>query len=69
MLQCVAVCCSVLQCVAVCCSVLLDVVCRSELQSFPVCCSVWQYVLQCVADLDDNDVLLVDKVLLWSGYD
>jgi len=36
MLQCVAVCCSVLQCVAVCCS---------ELQSVAVCCSV----LQCVA--------------------
>jgi len=33
-LQCVAVCCSVLQCVAVCCS---------------VCCSVLQCVLQCVA--------------------
>ena len=36
MLQCVAVCCSVVQCVAVCCSVL---------QCVAVCCSV----LQCVA--------------------
>jgi len=35
-LQCVAVCCSMLQCVAVCCSVL---------QCVAVCCSV----LQCVA--------------------
>jgi len=33
MLQCVAVCCSVLQCVAVCCSVL---------QCVAVCCSVLQ---------------------------
>jgi len=45
MLQCVAVCCSVLQYVAVCCSVL---------QYVAVCCSVLQYaaycsVLQCVA--------------------
>ena len=51
MLQCVAVCCSVLQCVAVCCSVL---------QCVAVWCSVVQFVesyhigrfvivLQCVA--------------------
>jgi len=51
MLQCIAVCCSVLQCVAVCCSVL---------QCVAVWCSVMQYiavycsVLQCVA------------VLLWN---
>jgi len=38
MLQCVAVCCSVLQCVAVCCSVLQCVaVCRSVLQCVAVC--------------------------------
>ena len=37
MLQCAAVCCSVMQCVAVCCSVM---------QCVAVCCSV----LQCVAD-------------------
>jgi len=59
-LQCVAVCCSVLQCVAVCCSVLQCValqcvaVCCSVLQCVEVCCSVLQYgtvcsnVLQCV---------------------
>ena len=46
MLQCVAVCCSVLQCAAVCCSVLQCVaVCCSVLQCVAVCCSV----LQCVA--------------------
>ena len=45
MLQCAAVCCSVLQCVAVCCSVLQSVaVCCSVLQSAAACCSV----LQCV---------------------
>ena len=38
MLQCVAVCCSVLQCVAVCCSVSHCVaVCRSVLQCVVVC--------------------------------
>jgi len=42
MLQCVAVCCSVLQCVAVCCSVL---------QCVAVCCSV----LQCIADVLYHD--------------
>ena len=41
MLQCVAVCYSVLQCVAVCCSVLQCVaVCCSVLQCVAVCCSV-----------------------------
>jgi len=40
-LQCVAVCCSLLQCVAVCCSVLQCVaVCCSVLQCVAVCCSV-----------------------------
>jgi len=44
--QCVAVCCSVLQCVAVCCSVLqCFAVCRSVLQCVAVCCNV----LQCAA--------------------
>ena len=46
MLQCAAVCCSVLQCVAVCCSVLqCAAVCCHILQCVAVCCSV----LQCVA--------------------
>jgi len=56
LLQCVAVCCSVLKCVAVCCSVLQCVpVCCSMLQCVAVCCSVLQCVavccsvLQCVA--------------------
>ena len=40
LMQCVAVCCSVLQCVAVCCSVL---------QCVAVWCSVKRSVLQCVA--------------------
>ena len=44
--ECVAVCCSVLQCVAVCCGVLWCVaVCCSVLRCGVVCCSV----LQCVA--------------------
>ena len=56
MLQCVAVCCSVLQRVAVCCSVLQCVaVCCSMLQCVAARCSVLQCVavcrsvLQCVA--------------------
>ena len=41
MLQCVAVCCSVLQCVAVCCSMLQCVAVRcSALQCVAVCCNV-----------------------------
>jgi len=45
-LQCVAMCCSVLQCVAMCCSVLQCIaVCCSVLQCVAVCCSV----LQCIA--------------------
>ena len=49
MLQCVAVCCSVLQCVAVCChhvtTKIAHSVCCNVLQCVAVCCSV----LQCVA--------------------
>jgi len=49
MLQCVAVCCSVVQCIAVYCSVLqcfaVCFMCCSALQCIAVCCSV----LQCVA--------------------
>ena len=48
MLQCVAVCCSVLQCIAVCCSVLQCVaVCCSVFQCVAVCCSVLQCVPVC----------------------
>ena len=51
MLQCVAVCCSVLQCVAVCCSMLqCAAVYCSVLQSVPVCCSVFQCVPVCCSD-------------------
>ena len=47
MLQCVAVCCSVLQSVAVCCSVLQCVaVCCSVLQCVAVCSSMLQCVPQ-----------------------
>ena len=51
MLQCVAVCCSVLRCAAVCRSVLQCVaVCCSVLQCVAACCSV----LQCVeVDVDE----------------
>ena len=52
MLQCVAVCCSVLQCVAVCCSVLQCVaVCCSVSLSLPspVNCEVSDKFFQCVA--------------------
>ena len=54
MLQCVAVCCSVLQCLAVCCMWGLQIYC-GMLQCVAVCCSVLQCVavccsmLQCVA--------------------
>jgi len=64
-LQCVAVCCSVLQCVAACCSVLqcvalLDILllvrvsmrvsmCCSVLQCVAVCCNVLQSVAVCCA--------------------
>ena len=41
MLQCVAVCCSVLQCIAVCCSVLQCVVSVLQYDAFVAgCCSV-----------------------------
>jgi len=47
-LQCVAVCCSVLQCVEVRCSALQCVaVCRSVLQRVAARCSVSQYVAVC----------------------
>ena len=46
MLQCVAVCCSVLQCVAVCCSVLQCVaVSCSVLQCVALCCGVLQHAV------------------------
>jgi len=45
LVQCVAVCCSVLQCVAVCCSVLQYVAtCCIMLQCVAVCCSTIQYI-------------------------
>ena len=51
-LQRVVVCCSVLQCVEVCCSVLQRVVvCYSLLQCVAVCCSVLQYVTACCSVL------------------
>ena len=63
-LQCVAVCCSVLQCVAVlqCDSDIRDsfhdrrLVCCSVLQCVAVCCSVLQCVavLQCDSDIRDS---------------
>ena len=52
MLQCVAVCRSVLRCVAVCCSVLqCAAVCRSVLQRAAVCCSVLQCAAVCCSVL------------------
>ena len=52
MLQCVAVCCSVLQCVAVCCSMFQCVaVCCSVLQYVTVCCNMLQYVAVCCSVL------------------
>jgi len=51
-LQCVAVCCSVLRCVAVCCSVLqCAAVCCGVLQCVAVCCSVLQCVAVCCSVL------------------
>jgi len=51
-LQCVAVCCSVLLCVAVCCSVLQCIaVCCSVLQCVAVCCSVLQCIAVCCSVL------------------
>ena len=47
MLQCVAVCCSVLQCVAVCCS---------ALQCVAVCCSVLQCNVRVVVVWSHNHV-------------
>ena len=52
MLQCAAVCCSVLQCAAVCCSALQCVaVCCSVLQCAAVCCSVLQCAAVCCSVL------------------
>ena len=52
MLQCVAVCCSVLQCVAACCSVLQCVaVCCSVLQCVAVHCSVIQCIAMCCSTM------------------
>jgi len=54
MLQCVAICCSVLQCVAVCCSVLqCAAVCCSALHCVAVCCSV----LQCAVEFYHNSAM------------
>ena len=53
MLQCVAVCVSVLQCVAACCNgdkrkgLREDGICCSVLQCVAVCCSVLQFVAMC----------------------
>ena len=55
MLQCVAVCCSVLQCVAVCCSVL---------QCVAVCCSV----LQCVANMRTTPIICLILIGFGTGY-
>ena len=55
MLQCVAVCCSVLHCVAVCCSVLqCAAVCCSVLQCAAVRCSVLQCVAACSLAVCDS---------------
>ena len=43
MLQCVAVCCTVLQCDAACCSV-SECVYQRSIRGVAVCCSVLQYV-------------------------
>jgi len=60
-LQCVAVCCSVVQCVAVCCSVLQCVAaCCSVLQRVAVCS-----VLQCVAACCSVVQRVADVLRLW----
>ena len=70
MLQCIAVCCSVLQCVAVCCSVLQCVaVCCSVLQCVVVCCIVLQigavcYVSQNNVCTDVNNIYI--RAVLFS---
>jgi len=56
-LQCVAVCCSLLQCVAVCCSVSQCVAVRcSVVQCVAVCCCVLQCVAACCSVLQCNAV-------------
>ena len=67
MLQCAAVCCSVLQCVAVCCSVLVHLfghvlLCYSEMQCVAVLCGVVQCVAVCCSVL----VLLLCQVSVTS---
>ena len=74
MLQCVAVCCSVLQCAAVCCSVLQCVaVCCSVLQCVAtccsaVCCSVLQYVAVCCSALQRSVALNFSQVSLMGLF-
>jgi len=65
-LQCVAVCCSVLQCGAVFCSVVQCIaVCCSVLQSVAVFCSVLQCV-QCDAVLQNSHaVIFLQK---WGAF-
>ena len=78
MLQCVAVCCSVLQCVAVCCSVLQCVevcrsvsqciaVCRSVLQCVAVCCSLMQSAAVCCSLLQ-SIVVCTCAMFLCNDY-
>jgi hypothetical protein len=63
-LQCVAVCCSVLHCVALCCSVWQFVsvglastrACLRWAQVFPVCCSVLQSAAECCSVLQSVPV-------------
>jgi len=67
MLQCVAVCCSVLQCVAVCCSVLQCVAVR-VLLCVAVRCSALQSVceLQCTRVTDEYSIALVLEMFLFT---
>ena len=57
MLQCVAVCCSVLQCVAMCCSVSLSrcesssIGCSDEIPLKDICIAVLQFVAVCCSVL------------------
>ena len=69
MLQCVAVCCSVLQCVAVCCSVSQCVaVCRSVLQCVAVCCSVLLCLLVWCSVLRAQIMTYILEHLTHSSY-
>jgi len=63
-MQCVAVCCSVLQCVAVCCIVLQCVaMCCNVLQCVAVCCSV----LQCASCNQTSSNLADQHAHPWVG--